>query len=184
MLPISSFVPGVEQSPMSISGVKEPPKIERPEDEGQSRPIKPVKDEYIPEEKQEPIGRYWPGKDEEGNPKIFFDDPEQGKDADAPDKSEGGTPKINSDDPEQDKDADAPDKKASGDKAASCTINTDKVDREIEKLKKRQGELEQQINSETDDKKLEKLTRELKQVESELLQKDNDTYRRQNAVVS
>ena len=64
----------------------------------------------------------------------------------------------------------------------SCTCNTDKVDREIEKLKKQKQELTQQISRETDGSKVKALQKQLAQVERELSQKDNDTYRRQNAV--
>lgn len=160
MLPISGFVPGAERPLPSVPDVKGPPENERPENADRSRPIKPVKDEYIPEENQEPIGRYRPGRDENGDPKIYFDDPRQDK-----------APK-------------APDGEDSGGRADSCTGSTDRVDREIEKLKKRQKELEQKIGSETDAKKIEKLERELEQVESELREKDNDTYRRQHAVFS
>ena len=160
MLPISGFAPDAAQPPISIIGAKELPKIERSEDDGQSRSIKPVTDEYVPEEKQEPIGRYWLGKDEDGQPKIYFDDPEQNKDAKGSDK------------------------KVSGEKADSCTCSTDKVDREIENLKKRQQELGRQINSETDNKKIEELRKELAQVERELSQKGNNTYRRQHATFS
>ena len=60
--------------------------------------------------------------------------------------------------------------------------NTDKVDREIEKLKKQKQELTQQISRETDGSKVKALQKQLAQVERELSQKDNDTYRRQNAV--
>ena len=160
MLPISGFGLDVVQSPKPIIGAQELPKIERPEDAGQRQPIKPVMDEYIPEEKQEPTGRYWLGKDENGQPKIYFDDPEQGKDAKGSDK------------------------KVPGEKADSCTCSTDQVDREIEHLKKRQQELERQINSETDSKQIEELRKKLAQVERELSQKDNDTYRRQHATFS
>ncbi|MDE6312351.1 MAG: hypothetical protein K2M46_01815 [Lachnospiraceae bacterium] len=66
-----------------------------------------------------------------------------------------------------------------------CTINTDKVDREIEKLKEKQQQLEQQIKSTSgDEKKVKELEKKLAQVENELNQKDNNTYRQQNASVS
>ncbi len=63
-------------------------------------------------------------------------------------------------------------------------VNTDKVDREIEKLKKEKEELEQRISSETDEKKINGLKKRLEQVDRELKQKDNDAYRRQHAAVS
>ena len=75
---------------------------------------------------------------------------------------------------------DAP--KVSGDKAETCTGNTDAVDREIEQLRRKVQELEQQISRETDESKRERLERELAQAENELAQKDNDTYRRQHTV--
>lgn len=69
--------------------------------------------------------------------------------------------------------------------AKKCTTDTDKVDKEIKKLKEKKQQLEQQIKSASGDKnKLRELEKKLAQVESELSQKDNDTYRRQNAVVS
>ncbi len=179
MEPISGMISGAIRSPSTVADVKAPPKVQQSEDKTQSGPIAPARDEYIPEEKQEPSGRYWLGKDEDGQPKVYFDDPQQA--ADAPEKQDG-LPAA--DDPDQDKEADGPEKKSSGDKAESCTCNTDKVDREIEKLKKKQEELERQINSETDDTKIKELGKKLAQVESELSQKDNDTYRRQHSTFS
>ena len=58
------------------------------------------------------------------------------------------------------------------------------MDREIEKLKKKQQELERQLSAETDETKIKDLERQLAQVERELKQKDNDTYRRQHAVLT
>ncbi len=65
-----------------------------------------------------------------------------------------------------------------------CTGNTDKVDREIEKLREKKKELEQQLQSATDEKKIRELKSRLAQVESELRQKDTDTYRRQHTTFS
>lgn len=148
-------------------------KLQKPE-EAQGRRMEPVMDGFVPEEPREPSGRYWMGKDEDGQPKIYFDDPARA--ADAPEKQN----KLpDADVPEKDKGADGLEKKASGDKVESC--NTDAVDREIEKLKKKQEELKRQINSETDDTKIKELEKKLAQVEQELRQKDNDAYRRQHA---
>ena len=149
MQSISGINSGAAQPSVPIAGVDETKKVRRPEDETQSHRQKPVMDEYVPEEKPEPSGRYRLGKDEDGKPKIDFDGPEKsGSDKDG----------------------------------QSCTCNTDKVDREIEKLKKQKQELEQQINRETDESKIEDLKAKLAQIEKELSQKDNDTYRRQHAV--
>ena len=80
--------------------------------------------------------------------------------------------------------ADCIQKKSATGKAEECTTNTDAVDREIEKLKEEKRQLEQQIQAETDDEKVKELEKKLARVEAELNQKNNDTYRRQNAVVS
>lgn len=64
-----------------------------------------------------------------------------------------------------------------------CTVNTDKVDAEIRKLKKEKENLQQQIRRAADDpEKRAKLEQKLSQIEMELNQKDNDTYRKQHAV--
>ena len=68
------------------------------------------------------------------------------------------------------------------DRGETWECNTDKVDREIEKLKKKRQELEQRLDTETDEAKIEDLERQLAQVERELRQKDNDAYRKRNAV--
>ncbi len=108
-------------------------------------------DEYISGRQSEtkPSGLYRVGEDENGNQKVFFDDPQ---------KSDN-----------------------SGKPAEKCTANTDKVEREIRKLKEKEQELKQQIQSNCgNEKKVKELEKKLKQIESELSQKDNDTYRRQH----
>lgn len=65
-----------------------------------------------------------------------------------------------------------------------CTVNTDRVDMEIKKLKEKRQQLEQQLTSASgDERKVKELEKKLAQVENELSRKDNDTYRRQNASV-
>ena len=118
MKPISNMISGTTTPPAAVDHVKEPSKVHQPEDESKDRPLTPVTDEYIPEKKEDPAGRYWLGKDEDGKPKIYFDNPE--RTADAP---KSGSP---------DKKASGPQEKASEDKTVEeCTCNTDKVDREI-----------------------------------------------------
>ena len=133
-----------------------------------SEAIPVTKDEYISSEQSgsRPSGLYHMGKDENGNPKVLYDDP---KKANGADKKE--QPKVGADRPEED--------------AEKCTTNTDKVDREIKNLKEQKQQLEQQIKAAAgDEEKVKALEKELSQIESELSQKDNDTYRRQNAVIS
>lgn len=105
-------------------------------------------DEYINSEKAPArrSGLYRVGKDENGNRKVFFDDP-----------------------------------KKAGEPAEKCTGNTDEVDKEIQRLKEKKQQLEQQIQSAAgDEQKVKELENKLAQVESELSQKDNEAYRRQH----
>ena len=175
MMPISGVNTVAVQPLTTAEKVLGASKVQKPEEEAQGRQLKPVMDEYIPEEPQEPSGRYWMGKDEDGQPKIYFDDRSRAADA----------PKQPEDAPEAEKPkqagqgAEGPEGKKDKDEVWEC--NTDKVDREIEKLKKKQQELEQRLNSETDEAKIKALERQLAQVEQELKQKDNDTYREQHA---
>ena len=176
MMPISGVNTVAVQPLTTAEKVLGASKVQKPE-EAQSRRLKPVMDEYVPEEPQEPSGRYWMGRDEDGQPKIYFDDPERAANA----------PKQPEDTPE----AEEPDPAGQGakgpegekDKDEVWEGNSDKVDREIEKLKKKQQELEQRRNTETDEAKIKDLERQLAQVERELKQKDNDTYRRQHTTV-
>jgi hypothetical protein len=175
MMPISGVNTVAVQPLTTAEKVLGASKVQEPEEEAQGRQLKPVMDEYIPEEPQEPSGRYWMGKDEDGQPKIYFDD--RSRAADAPkqpeDAHEAEKPK------QAGQGAEGPEGKKGKDEVWEC--NTDKVDREIEKLKKKQQELEQRLNSETDEAKVKALERQLAQVEQELKQKDNDTYREQHA---
>ena len=82
---------------------------------------------------------------------------------------EDGAPKIEFDRPEE---------------AEETTTNTDAVDREIQALKRKREQLEQQLNAAADPAEARRLEQQLAKTESELRQKDNDAYRRQNAVIS
>ncbi len=177
MIPISDVNTGAVQPSMTAEKVLGASKVQKLEEESQSRQPKPMMDEYVPEEPQEPSGRYWMGKGEDGQPKIYFDDPERA--ADAP-KQPADTPEAEEPDPAG-QGAKGPEGKKDKDETWEC--NTDKVDREIEKLKKKKEELEQRLNTETDETKIKALEQQLAQVESELQQKDNDTYRRQHTTV-
>lgn len=125
-----------------------------------SESIPVSKDEYISSEQSagRPSGLYRVGQDENGNPKVLYDDPNKAE-----------HPKVKSGSRKDD--------------AEEVTGNTDGVDREIERLKKQKQQLEQQIRKASgDEEKTRELEKKLAQVESELSQKDNDTYRRQHAV--
>lgn len=125
-------------------------------------------DEYISSEKSgvKSSGLYRLGQDEDGRKKVFFDDPKKSGNADGNEQS-----KVKPDNPEK--------------PAEKCTGSTDKVDREIKKLKEKKRELEQQIKlASGNEKKVKELESKLAQVERELSQKDNDTYRRQHSTFS
>lgn len=142
--------------------VKRTSQKQRAEDKSEGVPI--PKDEYISSEKSgiKPSGLYRLGHDENGNPKVMYDDPK-------------GAAKAK----------DVQPKEEPAKKAEKCTTNTDNVDREIEKLKEEKKQLEQQIKAAAGDKeKVKVLEKKLVQIEGQLSQKDNDTYRRQNAVIS
>ena len=142
--------------------VKEASQDQRGEDKNEGIPV--PKDEYISSEKSgsKPSGLYRLGQDENGNPKVMYDDPKRVAKA-----------------------KDVQPKEEPAKKAEKCTTNTDNVDREIEKLKEEKKQLEQQIKAAVGDKeKVKVLEKKLAQIEGELSQKDNDTYRRKNAVIS
>lgn len=121
-----------------------------------------TRDEYISSKETEnkPSGLYRIERNQDGSPKILYDDPKK-------------TAK------------DIPSAKGAEEQEKKCTGSTDKVDREIEKLKEKKKQIQQEITAARgDEKKIRELKRELSQVEGELNQKDNDAYRRQNTVFS
>lgn len=150
------------QPPAEAGKAAEAPSVRRPEEE--ASPRKPVTDEYVPEEKEEPSGRYWPGRDEDGQPRIYFDAPEDA--AAGSEKPDGGPA--------------APEPEKGGQTEERCTGDTGGVDREIQRLRKKRQDLAQRLDAETDGEKARDLERQLAQVERELRQKDNDAYRRQH----
>lgn len=130
-------------------------------------------DEYISSEKvtDKPSGLYRVVPDENGNPKVIYDDPKKVKENESQSDNAVRPKKAQADNPDN--------------KSEKCTANTDKVDSEIEKLKEEQKQLKQQIQSAAgDDKKVKELEQKLANIENELKQKDNDAYRRQNASFS
>lgn len=150
---------------------------EAAEEKGSGKLSEP-QDVYIRSEKSgnEPVGLDRIGQDENGGRKIFFEDPDKadradGKEEPKAEKADGKKPKVDGD--------------SQGKPAEVCVGNTDKVDREIEKLKEKKRELEQQIRSASgDERKIRELEKKLAQVEQELSQKDNDTYRKQHSEFS
>ena len=185
MVSISGVTAGAVQPLPAAEKVPEASAVQRSE-ENHGRQVKPVLDEYVPEEPREPSGRYWVGKDEEGQPKIYFDDPQAAETPKQPaSAADAKNPDADAPEAEEAAPADAgrksPEKK---EKEEVCRGDTGKVDREIEKLKKKKEELERRLSSETDAAKIQNLKRQLAQAEQELSQKDNETYRRQHTQFS
>ena len=152
----------LERAQTEQDKVKRTLQEQRAEDKSEGVPI--PKDEYISSEKSgsKPSGLYRLGQDKNGNPKVMYDDPKRAAKA-----------------------KDVQPKEEPAKKAEKCTTNTDNVDREIEKLKEEKKQLEQQIKAAAGDKeKVKVLEKKLAQIEGQLSQKDKDTYRRQNAVIS
>lgn len=132
--------------------------------EDKSEGIVIPKDEYINSEKSgsKSSGLYRLGQDKNGNLKVMYDNLKR-----------AAKPKDVQQEEEPAKEAE------------QCTTNTDNVDREIEMLKEEKKQIEQQLKAAVGDKeKVKELEKKLAQIEGELSQKDNDTYRRQNAVIS
>ena len=69
------------------------------------------------------------------------------------------------------------------DRSEQTTTNTDRVDRELEKLRAEQEKLVGQLRTASPGD-AEKLQKRLSQLENELRQKDNDAYRRAHAVIN
>ena len=146
--------------------------------------INPNQDTYIPEEPQESIGRYWLGKDENGNPKIYSDESKQAQEIAHTEDVAKELKQVQDTSDTKDKQNQSIEdeqEKSQGTQVTKCTVNTDKVDREIQKLKEKQAELEQKLQMETEENKKQKLEQQLSQVEQELRRKDNDAYKRQHA---
>ncbi len=163
------------------------------EEKGPAKLSEP-QDEYISSEKsgKKPTGLYRVGRDENGNQKIFFEDPKAAH-ADGKEELKAAHPdekedlKADGDRSKEDEDGKGP--KVGGNSQGKpeeiCVANTDAVEREIRKLKEKKQQLEQQIQSASgDEKKIRELEKKLAQVEQELSQKDNDTYRRQHTSFS
>lgn len=203
MHPISGLNPDAARPLAQAAGIQGAPQDRPPREQDQGRPLRPAADEYTPEQKEPPSGRYWLERDGDGRQVVFYDGPQQPaggparpEAGDAP-ASGGAQPQDAPAQPRQAEDApdaDAPqpgraaegpeEKRLPEDDQERCTVDTGRVDREIEALKKQKQELERQLKAETDETKARALRARVAQIEQELSQKDNDTYRRQHAEYS
>ena len=73
--------------------------------------------------------------------------------------------------------------KKNEDKLTVTTVNTDRVDRELDSLKEKKQDLEQSIIKENNTRKRKLLERSLRRLSSEITRRDNEAYRRQHADV-
>ncbi len=74
-------------------------------------------------------------------------------------------------------------RKSDNPESDTITANTGKVDHEIKALRDKEQDLMKKLQH-SDGRTAENIRRELEKVTAELAQKDNDNYRRQNAVFS
>lgn len=154
---------------------------------GPHAPLRADRDEYCPGEPPQPSGRYWLGQDAEGRRIVRVDGQAPSsagpvEDSVAKPEEKAAPAKGNKAEPEKEA---APAKEAPRPaEQERCTVNTDKVDREIKQLKEEKARLEQQLQQGPPPQKEEQLNQKLQQVEEQLRQKDNDAYRRQHAEYS
>lgn len=134
-----------------------------------TKPFEDYEDIYEDKSEEQSAGIYKVTPDKEGNPKIEFNDPNK-----KPEQSKAANPNKKA------PNTDSPDKSNPDKKTEKCIANTDKVDREIKKLKAKKKKLEQQIKSLNDPEKIQALEKQLAQVKSQLQLKDNDAYRRRS----
>lgn len=153
-------------------------------------------DRYIPEEREkgQTAGLYKVCYGADGRPGIQWENPE-GRPARTPEESPEmeasanagpkGTPESRpAGQPEGEKPKTEDPKGSREGKTGSCTGSTDRVDREIKKLKEKKEQLQKRLRTASDPQETENLKQQLIQVENELRAKDNDTYRRQHMDIS
>ncbi len=178
---------GSRQTPDATDKADDASKVESQKISGASNE---PHDEYIPggDKASETPGIYRPETDKNGQQKIVFDKPDSPVKSEQSDaaqgKDNGGSSKVAPGQTKADenlKEKDGPEK--SGDKKHDlrCSVNTDKVDTEIKKLKEKKQQIEQKIKRTVDEDKCKELKKQLSQIESELSAKDNDAYRKRHA---
>ena len=165
---------------------------------GKTEPSKPSQpqgsqDEYISSSgKQEKnSGVYRLEKDKNGNPKVTVDRPttveneteEQAMSQVESEKSSKTAEEAETGGNKPMKSGGAP--KSDDEETSSTTTNTDSVDAEIKKLKKRKAQLQKQLqNNQGDENHRKNVEKQLAQLNAEIILKDSDAYRKQNATYS
>lgn len=188
-----------QQNPYANKAVKPQDKEAegKVEGTGKTEPSKPSQpkgsqDEYIPssDNQEKASGVYKLEKDENGNQKVTVDRP-----ATAENETEEQT-ESSAKNEESSKAAEGSQKSGSkpmksggapksDDEDTSTTTSTDSVDAEIEKLKKRRAQLQKQLqDAQGDENQRKNIEKQLAQLDAEIVLKDSDAYRKQNATYS
>ena len=190
-----------QQNPYANKAVKPQDKEAegKVEGTGKTEPSKPSQqpkgsqDEYIPsvDKPEKGSGVYRLEKDGNGNQKVTVDRPateekETEEQTESPAKNEessetaegsqknGGKPTKSGEAPKSDDEG-----------TSSTTTNTDSVDAEIKKLKERKAQLQKQLqNAQGDESQRKNIEKQLAQLDAEIILKDSDAYRKQNATYS
>lgn len=174
----------LRQSAAPQAAAEEPDrKAAEPADTAPARPLRPDRDTYTPgtpETQSQSTGRYWPVRDEAGRPAVRRDlpVPEEGTHPDEPARPAAEEEPAAGEKPAE---REKPAKEENPAEEERCTVNTDKVDREIKRLKEQKADIAQQMQRTQDPARQRQLGQWLEQIEAELRQKDNDAYRRQHA---
>lgn len=147
-----------------------------PEEAAKKEPELPV-DEYIPSEEAKRM--YQAAKTEQMKPETMQATKPEATETVKPEATETVKPETaEATKPEATKQS-----KPRAEKKTSTTLNTNKVDGEIKRLKKKKARIEQELRSASEDKKPETKER-LRKVKMELAKKDSQQYRKSHAVVS
>lgn len=134
-----------------------------------------ISDEKLPASES---GIYHLSKHEDGNPEIIFD---------AQDRMEKNSDKLSDAEdnlmgdevPQKGVGSDSPKEEP---ETTQCITNTDKVDKEIKKLKEERKQILQELGKAgEDEEKQADLQKRLSELDAELQAKDNDAYRKQHA---
>ena len=128
--------------------------------------------------------------DENGKQVIVFDSPDKTQNSEVAEADEGQKnddvqpTEAESPDTQSAKPAkpDGPKKSGGSNGGTKCTVNTDKVDAEIKKLKEEKKQIEQKLkNFHGSEEKRKELETRLSEIDTEISIKDSDSYRKQNA---
>lgn len=140
-----------------------------------------LNDRFAREEPAVRAGLYRKAKDQDGNPTLRFDD--SNKAAEEEEEALSIAEQAAEEKAEKEEKAAEEEKEAEEAKARTTTINTDRVDREIEELEEAVEDVVQELRTAVGEE-AEELKQELLLDRIELRLKDNDTYRRAHSSVT